>query len=56
VAQRVVNGLEVVDVHEQDRQPALSSPLSAPEGLPQTFDEQPTVGQVGQEIVEGLML
>ena len=52
VAERVVDGLEVVEVDEQDgRAPGVPPPPA--EGVLEAIDEQGPVRQVGQRIVEG---
>src|ERR671917_1630217 len=55
MAQRVVDNLEVVQVHEQHRELALSPPR-ANQGMLQAVHEQGTVGQPGQPVVECLIL
>src|SRR3712207_116072 len=52
----VVYDLEVVQVHKQKRNLALPSPPGAPQGLPEAIHEKEPVRQVGEGVVEGLML
>ena len=54
MAQAVVDGLEIVEVHEDDGEPAALAPCTG-DSVPNTFLEQGAVGQVGDRVVEGLM-
>ncbi len=53
--QGVVDGLEVIQVQEEDRHSAALLPPGAPKGLLETVREKVTVGQVGQRVVERLV-
>ena len=53
MAEFVVDGLEVVQVEEQDRHAAVAGPHH---GVLQTLGEQRSVGESRQRVVEGLML
>ena len=52
VAERVVDGLELVEVDEQDRDPLLGAP---DERVAEAVDEEDAVGQPGERIVERLV-
>ncbi len=54
MAQAVVDDLEVVQVHEDDRDPALPSP-GARDGVLQPIQELGAVGEAGESVVEGLV-
>ena len=53
VAERVVDGLEVVEVEEQDGG-ALGVPPPAAEGVLQAVDVEGAIGQARERVVEGL--
>lgn len=55
VAQRVVDGLEAVEIQEQNADVTLSA-MSAVNGLVEALDQQGPVGQPGQWIVSGQMV
>jgi hypothetical protein len=52
----VVYDLEVVQVHEQQRNLALPAPFGAPQGLPESIHEEAPVGQVSEQVVKRLVL
>ena len=54
MAEAVVDGLEVVEVHEDDSELAVLPP-GASHGMPHPLAEQRPVGQVGHRVVEGLV-
>jgi len=54
VAPAVVDGLEVVQVHKQDREGGVG-PGAAREGVGDACGEQAAVAQVGERVVQGLM-
>ena len=55
VAEAVVDVLEVVDVHEQDRHRQVVAALAG-ERVADAVAEQGAVGQAGEDVVEGLVL
>ena len=55
VAGAVVDGLEVVEVHEQDGD-GRGDAVGARQGVVEAVGEQGAVGQAGQGVVEGVVL
>ena len=55
MAERVVHGLEVVEVGEEDRHRAVAARLPG-ERVRDTVAEEGAVGEAGQRVVEGLVL
>jgi hypothetical protein len=53
MAQRVVDDLEVVQIHEEHRSLAVPPPCPR-EGVPEPVQKQRPVGQVGEGVVESL--
>ena len=54
VAEAVVDGLEVVEVDEDDRQPVVLAPRAG-DGVAHALAEQRAVGEVGHRVVERLV-
>ena len=55
VAQNVINALESVEIEEKDRKCALLSALPTRERFPDLINEQGTIGQTCESIVQGLV-
>ena len=55
MAEAVVDRLEVVEVDEQDGQPAAAPRCGSDERVLEAVDEQRPVGEPGQRVVERLV-
>ena len=56
MTQAIVDVLEAVNVEKKDAEARIGPPPGAGDGLAETIEQERTIGETGERIVEGVML